>query len=604
MDALNFVPQVIKNCENINDQLHQFCTNSKIAIEKIWFDVLNINTFIKVNELDEPHIITGGELAQFEKDSFYAKEGFFVYQSYDIRIRPKVKDYGIKLEISPDADKLYVLFDENFVMIDDEEFFEEIFGVIDSLMAQNRIIFRQQFEQRESLKAKLKESKEECFFEKILLKTAPDLIPYKPATFHFTIKEEWEKTKSKTAPENAFFGVGVDSLIAEYIKPIEGKNGRNLKGVFVKMDMKKTDQIPPITFSKNYVKREETPDKCLFKSLISGYVKIVNNFITFNTKYDFSSMKLINAPIFLGGLDSGITLTITSEDDLSDAIGANMIIEATTINVTGSVGENVELSAQSISIKGQTHQSSIINATEAKITTHKGKFYGENVDVKNLDCGFIQTTNCSIETSSGATIYAKKVSIKKLKSNNKINFSSECNLKEIQGGSNEFIISASSHISTEETIDFIKQKISLLKTKMRSMAKKYQFLISEAKKNKPTIDKIKAADKAAQKVMLSDNDIKEAYQEFTIHIKQLRVLKKELITLQDKIKQLSHNLIQIEDETLRAKINTNSEWKQENEIIYQRKYPKAIDEMLILQDGENVDIYIDAKTKKISKKIS
>ncbi|MDO7253397.1 FapA family protein [Helicobacter cappadocius] len=604
MDALNFVPQVIKNCENINDQLQQFSTSSKIAIEKIWFDVLNINTFIKINEKDEPHMITGNELAQFEKDNFYIKEDFFVHQTYDIRIRPKTKDYGINIEITPNADKVYALFDESFVMIDDERFFEEIFGVIDSLMAQNKIIFRQQFQQRENLKTKLKESKVECLFEKILLKTAPDLIPYKPAEFHFTIKEEWEKEKSKIAPENAFFGVGVDGVIAEYIKPIEGKNGRNLKGVFVKMDTKKIDQIPPITFSKTYVRKEETADKWLFKSLISGYVKILNNFITFNTKYEFDSMKLINAPIFLGGLDSGITLTITSDDDLNDAVGANMIIEATTIDVVGSIGENVELRAQTISIKGQTHQSSIVNATEAKIITHKGKFYGENITVKNLDCGFIQANDCSIETSSGGTIYSKKISIKKLKSNNKINFSSECNLKEIQGGNNEFVISSSSHIPTQETIEFINKKISLLKTKMRSMAKEYQFLISKAKKNKPIIDKIKAADKSVQKVMLNDEDIKKAYQEFSIHVKQLKVLKKELLNLQEKIKQLVYNLMQIEDETLRAKINTNSEWKQENEIIYQRRYPKATDQLLTLKDGENVDIYIDSKTKKITKKIS
>lgn len=604
MDALNFVPQVIKNCENVNEQLQQFSTSSKIALEKIWFDVINVNTFLKINSQDDPHMVVGNELAQFEKDSFYIKEDFFVYQTYDIRIRPKTKDYGIRLEISPNEDKAYVVFDESFVMIDDEKFFEEVFGVIDSLMAQNQIIFRQQLEQREALKKTLQQNKQDCLFEKILLKSSPDFIPYKPAEFHFTLKEEWEKTKSKIAPENAFFGVGIDGVIAEYTKPIEGKNGRNLKGKFVKINTRKIDQIQPITFNKSYVTREETADKWIFKSSISGYVKIINNIITFNTNYEFNSMKTINAPIFLGGLNSGITLTITSDDEFSDAVGTNMVIEATKIDIIGSIGENVQLCAQSITIKGQTHQSSIINANEANITTHKGKFYGENITVKNLESGFIQTSECSIEYSNGGTIYAKKVSIKKLRSNNQIHFSSECNLKEIQSGSNQITISATAYIATQETIEFIKKKISLLKIKMRSMAKEYESLVIKAKQNKPIIDKIKTSDKTAQKAMLADEDIKRTYQEFTIYIKQLKTIKKELLNMQEKIKQLSYNLLQIEDETLRAKINTQSEWKQENEIIYHRTFPKATDDILILQDGENTDIYIDMKTKKISKKIS
>lgn len=604
MDALNFVPQVIKNCENITEHLQQFSTSSTIALEKIWFDVINVNTFIKINSQDDPHMVTGNELAQFEKDSFYTKEDFSVYQTYDIRIRPKTKDYGIMLDISPDEDKVYVIFDESFVMIDDEEFFEEIFGVIDSLMAQNKIIFRQQVEQREAFKKALKENKQDCLFEKILLKSSPDFIPAKPAEFHFTLKEEWENAKSKVAPENAFFGVGIEGTIAEYIKPVEGKNGRNLKGEFVKIDTRKIEQIQPVTFNKSYVRREEAQDRWIFKSLISGYIKIISNIITFNTNYEFNSMKTINSPIFLGGLDSGITLTITSSDDFSDAVGTNMIIEATKIDIIGSIGENVQLTAQSITIKGQTHQSSIICSNDADITTHKGKFYGQNIKVKNLESGFIQTNECSIEHSNGGTIYAKKVSVKKLRSNNQIHFSSECNIKEIQSGNNQITISANAYVATQETIEFIKKKISLLKSKMRLMAKEYESLVLKAKQNKPIIDKIKTSDKAAQKAMLADEDIKRTYQEFTIYIKQLKAIKKELLNMQEQIKQLSYNLLQIEDETLRAKISTHSEWKQENEIIYHRSFPKVTDDILILQDGENVDIYIDPKTNKISKKIS
>lgn len=601
MDAPNFIPQVVKNCEDINEELQQFSLGSKIDVKHLWFDVLNVHTNIKIHEKDEYHIITGNELIQFEKDSFYTKEDFFVSQNYDIRIKPKTKDYGLKLEITPQADKIYLLLDNHFTIIDDEHFYEEIFSIIDSLMAQNKIIFRQQYEQRENLKVQFQEfSKQGGCPQKILLKSAPDFIPYKPAEFNFILKEQWEKN-GKKAPENSFFGVGVDEIIAEYIKPVKGKNGRNLKGIYIKTDTKNIEQMPPITHNKNYVKKEETPEKIIFRSQITAYVKIDNNAITFNTNYEFDTIKTINAPMLLGGLKSGITLTIKSEDEFIDAINANMIIEASNINVIGSIGENVELCAQKISIEGQTHQSSIIRAQEAKVTTHKGQFYGESFDVKNLDTGFVQSDECTIEIASGSTIFAKKITIKNLKSNNKLHFAKECNLKEIQGGENKFVISASSDIKTKQTMEFINKKISLLKTKMHEMMKEYQFLMSSAKEHKPIIDKIKVAPNPARQAMLNESDIKKIYYDFIACLKKLKILKKELLKLQNNVKDLNQSLFEIENETLGAKIRTQTEWKLENQIVYHRDYPRASDETLILKDGENTDIMINPSTKKITK---
>ncbi|PAF43440.1 flagellar assembly protein A [Helicobacter sp. 11S03491-1] len=601
MDALNFVPQVIKNCKDINEQLQEFSQSSKIDIANLCFDVLDIHTFIKSHQKEEYKIITSDEFAQLDKDNFYTKDNFFIQQTYDIRIRPKIKDYGLKLEVTPQADSMYLLFQDQFIIIDDDRFYEEIFGVVDSLMALNKIIFRQQDQQRQNLKLQFQEFlKQGDYPQKILLKTALDFIPYQPSRFEFILKQQWE-SNGKKAPENAFFGVGVEEVIAEYIKPIKGKSGRNLRGEYIRMDAIRPDQISPITHNKNYVSKEETPEKFIFKSLITGYVKILNDIITFNTDYEFDTMKTINSPTFLGGLESDITLTIKSDNELIDAVGSNMIIEASTINIIGSIGENVALRAKNISIEGQTHQSSIIHAQKAKITTHKGQFYGDFIEVKNFDSGFIQTDEADIGIASGSTIYAKKLKIKNLKSNNKINFYQECFIAEIQGGENKITISATSHEKTKDTMDFIDKKISLLKTKMHSMIKEYQLLMSRAKKNKPTVDKIKTADKQTQKAMLMDDDIKRTYQDFILNVKKLKLIKQELIKFQNNIKELNHNLIQIQDETLQAKITTQSEWKFENEIVYHRDYPKPGDEVLILQDGENVDISIDEQTKKILK---
>ncbi|PAF46968.1 hypothetical protein BKH46_05895 [Helicobacter sp. 12S02634-8] len=602
MEAPSFIPQVIRNCEDVNKELQKFSLASKIHQDYLWFDVLNFQTLIKTNEKDGYQPLSGNALAQFEKDDFYIKDNFSLLQTYDIRIYPKTKDYKLKLELTPQADKLYLVFDEHFIIINDDQFFEEIFSVIDSLMAQNKVIFRQQYEQRENLKAALKNFQAQgAQPQKLLLKTAPDFIPHTPSEFRFLLKNAWEKDKGTKAPKNSLFGTSPDVSIAEYIKPIKGKNGRNLKGLYIKIDIKDIDQMPPLSYNKNFIQREETSEKIVFKSLINGYVKIENDTIIFNTDYEFTSMKTTNAPMLLGGVESGITLVIKSEDEFSDAVGSNMILEASKIQIIGSVGENVTLSAQEISIQGQTHQSTTIKAQEAKVTTHKGRFLGEHFSVRNLDTGFIQASDCSIEVASGATIYAKKIAIKTLKSNNKLHFSQECELQEIQGGENRFVISSGADIKTKQVMEFIHKKIALLKSKMHTIAQEYQLFVTKAKKNKPIIDKIKSADKTTQIAMLAENDIKRTYDQFIAHIKKLKVLKRELIGFQNNIKDLNASLLEIENETLGARILAKSEWRFENEVIYHQDYPKPNDEILILADGENIDIRIDPLKRKMIK---
>lgn len=601
MEIINFVPQIIQNCEDIQQELINFSHTSKINQDFIWFDILNIHTFIKLEAESDFHLMDANQLNQFEEDEFYKKEPYFIKQTYDIRICPKKMESHLSLEFGDHFDKMYLILGDDFLIIDDEKFYKDIFNFIDSLMAWEKVIFRQQYLQREELKQKLQEySQKEDFPRKILLKTAPGFIPYQPPKFMFTLKKQWEE-KGKQAPENALFGVGTDGVIAEYIKAIEGIDGRNLKGKYIKNNNFQAKEDSLMTYDKEFIIKEELPDKFLFKAIVPGYVKLTGKSISFSTKFELDTINTINSPMLLGGTQTGIELTIKAKDEMRDAIGSNMVIEASIINILGSIGENTHIDANKIFINGQTHQSSIINAKEAQILTHKGKAYGDDINVKNLDAGFIQADNIFVDSSNGGEVYGKKVSIGTLKSNNKINFSQKCRIKEIQGGENLITISAASHIKTKETMDFIDKKLSLLKANMQGIFKDYQELLLKMKKNKPIIDKIKSADTNTQKAMLADDDIKITYRKYAMGIKKLKNLKAELMKFQETFKELNHTLFEIEDETLQAKITTEHEWKQENKILYHRDHPISKDDILIIQDGENVNISIDTSTKKLVK---
>lgn len=603
MGVVDFIPQVVKDCKNIDEQLQYFCMESKTNIQDVWFDVLEIHTLSKTQLKDEYKAISEGDAIFLEDDDSYENEGLFIRQAYDIRIRPKTQKLGIKIDLTPQADKMYIVLENGFLGSDSEQFLIQVIEEIISLMAQSHIIIRQQNLWQTKLKAEIKKAiKQATYPQKFLLLSAPNFIPDRSAELRFSLKEEWEEAEGKKAPENSYFGVGTGGVIAEYLKSISGRGGRNLRGEYIKINFPKSDSTPFVSYDKSQVTQEEVDEKILFKSLISGYVQVAKDSFTFKTNFEFDMMKITHSPILLGGLESDIRLVIKSSDEMIDAVGSNMIIEAATIEIRGSVGENVRLKAQKIFIEGQIHQSAVIYAHDANISMLKGQCIGENVEVKSLDGGNIQADEVEVGLSSGGIIYAKKVSIKRLKSNNKINFSQECEIKEIEGGDNKIVISASAHIKAKEIMDIIHKKVLLLKARLKSIAEEYRLLSSKIKVNLPVIKKIKAASEEVRKAMLSDSDIKRTYQNFVSSLKKLKDLKQEFLDFQEKIKETSKTLIQLEDEALCAKIITKSEWKFENEVIYHRSYPKSSDDILLLEDGEKAEIVIDSNTKKLVKR--
>lgn len=603
MGVVDFIPQVVKDCKNIDEQLRYFCMESKTNIKDVWFDILAIHTLTKTHLKDEYKLISEEDNALFDDDNFYSNEGIFIRQTYDIKIRPKIQEYGIKIDLSTQADRLYIVFESGFVGSDNEEFFAQIAGEIISLMVQNGVIIRQQNLWQVKLKAEINKSlKQGVYPQKFLLLSTSDFIPNRSAELKFKLKEEWEESEGIKAPENAYFGVGVGEVIAEYFKPVLGRSGRNLRGEYIKVNFSKSEATHFVNYDKSQIEEEEVPEKKLYKSLIIGYVQVLKDNFVFKTDFEFDMMKTIYSPILLGGLQSGISIIIKSSDEMVDAVGSNMIVEASNIEITGSVGENVRLKAQKISIEGQTHQSTVIYAQEANITTHKGLFIGGTIEVKSLDSGNIQADEVKVGLSSGGIIYAKKIIIKRLKSNNKFNFCQECDIEEIRGGNNKIIISASAHTKTKEVMEIIHKKVSLLKSRLKNIAKEYHLISSKIKASLPVIKKIKAASQEVQQAMLSDVDVKRIYQNFMLSVKKLKALKQEFLSFQENIKETAKTLVQIEDETLYAKIITKSEWKFENEVIYHRNYPKVSDDILLLEDGENVEIFIDSSTKKLIKK--
>ena len=152
-----------------------------------------------------------------------------------------------------------------------------------------------------------------------------------------------------------------------------------------------------------------------------------------------NGIKSIETPNLLGGLESGLALEIQARDELSDAIDSNLILEASVINIKGNVGKNVILVAKEITIEGQIHPESYVYANKARITNHKGVCYAKELECKYLERAKVYANSVKVEASAGSVVYAKEIALEKLKSDNKLYFSKQCWIDEVDGNGNRFI---------------------------------------------------------------------------------------------------------------------------------------------------------------------
>ncbi|WJI92130.1 FapA family protein [Helicobacter pylori] len=609
MSLEHFAPIKVERCKDIQKELKKAAAENKLQTEDLWFEILKTSIFIKNSTKDDFSEAFGGELQQLEEEEYYEKKELTLYQTHDIKIKSNAYKRFFEVKVDEDLSKIEIILDECFIVLDTEEHYQEMFAYIKERLAFQGVVFRHLSQMYENLKTELRKYQKEAQNKRFILYASLTFIPNTEEKSHFLLEEEYFPThiiplsdQEESFVKENYYIAKENQKVACVNYPKQGRDGRNLKGLYIELP-KVANSPTPIGHDKNaFEEREENNALVYYSKALQG-VKMEKGRLVSKQNFIFKNgIKSIETPNLLGGVESGLVLEIQAKDELSDAIDSNLILEASVINIKGNVGKNVILVAKEITIEGQIHPESYVYANKARITNHKGVCYAKEFECKYLERAKVYANSVKVEASAGSVVYAKEIALEKLKSDNKLYFSKQCLIDEVDGNGNRFIFYAFGGRENQEELKAAKQKLNALGLKSKKIIAQHQSLNHLVKNNQAIMEKLKNATEEIKRSLMQQESVKDAYSEFMFALKRLKILKAQMLELQKINNECYAKLISIENSFQHASITTKNPFKQENIVIYHRNYPKVSNLSAMLSHNESVDvIYEDHKIKKIPK---
>lgn len=600
MQHIKFTPQVVKQCSDVRSELENFSKNFKLDVESVWFEILNIQTFIEHQGSVGFKLVDLKELKQLENEEFYNRSDFRLKQVYDIRIIPRENSLNLALKISPFGDRVLLCLYDGCTLLDTEMFYEDCVKYIETLLVYEGIFIRKREIYKDLIIFHIKRHIDEklALPYEFKIQESEQYRPQQEAYFDFLPQIEWEKENKKI--DNAFYAVNQGDKVVRYFKPKESRSGRNLYGNFItatQIDLK--EEVNLLKFNPEEIEMLDNGDEILFKSLLDAYVKIKDGEIVFYTQRQFDTVDILNTPPLLGGSKKGLELYIVASDATKDAINEGVILEASKIEVVGNIGPNVKLHATDLKIQGQTHQDVEIIAVNADIGVHKGNLIAKQVKVKSLESGFIQAEDLYIEKCLGGSVLSKEAKIDNVMSNNKITVSHKLSIGNIEGNDNIITLSSVAYTKTKELIDNLVKKKDFLISSAKKVYAKYHKILCMVKKNKKLIDKVNASNQLVKKQMMQHKNVVEVYEYHNKMTKELRGLKQELLDYQYFVQDTIEKLTHIDEEILNAQIYCDASWGENTKVVYQREFPKKEIKSITVTRDHKGGYKIDKETKNI-----
>lgn len=548
-------------------------------------------------------------MQQLEEDEYYEKKELTLYQTHDIKIKSNAYKRFFEVKVDENLSEIEIILDECFIVLDTEEHYQEMFAYIKERLAFEGVVFRHLSQMYENLKTELRKYQKEAQNKHFILYTSSTFIPNVEEQSHFLLEEEYLPThtiplsdQEESFVKENYYIAKENQKVACVNYPKQGRDGRNLKGLYIELP-KVANSPTPIGHDKNaFEEREENNALVYYSKALQG-VKMEKGRLVSKQNFIFKNgIKSIEVPNLLGGVESGLALEIQAKDELSDAIDSNLILEASAINIKGNVGKNVILVAKEITIEGQIHPESYVYANKARITNHKGVCYAKEFECKYLERAKVYANSVKVEASAGSVVYAKEIALEKLKSDNKLYFSKQCLIDEVDGNGNRFIFYAFGGRENQEELKAAKQKLNALGLKSKKIIAQHQSLNHLVKNHQAIMEKLKNATEEIKRSLMQKESVKDAYSEFMFALKRLKILKAQMLELQKINNECYAKLISIENSFQHASVMTKNPFKQENIVIYHRNYPKVSNLSAMLSHNESVNvIYEDHKIKKIPK---
>lgn len=596
------IPSIVMRTSNIVKELFSVAENHKVSIKTLDFRVLETQTFIRIlNEGDDwIELVTAQEIAGISKE-MYLSPNFELKQIYEIEIF-SIKEPLPSLELSIGGNstlcKIYLTikagsnatYSETF----EEEFFELIkkkklranlmIGIFDSIMrpnlaeliAQIRIHGNYRFETQERYLVAEGYEPVATIDDQLIL--------------HYDKKDQNmdEAGRIDYAKRGYIASVVKNDLLIEYIKPLPGEIGRNVRGELLLPKEPVVRYEPTFTIGEKII-QSETQKSLEWRAIVGGYVTHENSVYDIKTEIDVKEISFRATGSIDTQLDADVSINVKEKDFLKDAIGTGMEVTVNVIHIDGNVGPEAKVTAHKATVEGQVHSTATVSADELSINIHKGKAYGKEIHITRLEHGIVEGERVLITQAVGGKVHAKEIVIEMLGSHTQLTASHRIEIKRIQGGENILTIDPLLN-KPRELLEKDIAQIKAAKIILEQSEKELLGYEETMRENEGPFEEIKK-----KLVQYKKNNIKipvaytQKYQQFQLFQRKLELLREEHREKLEHFTKIREQYTSLQNEIFDARIINHDRWHNYNEVIFKLIDP-PIDVTYFPMDGSDESV--------------
>ncbi|MDD4883305.1 flagellar assembly protein A [Sulfuricurvum sp.] len=581
------VPQIkpiVVRTSNVAKELLQASVNYKVPVHSLDFHLLDTQTFTKtavdgsaedwielsadeIKDLKEEHFLNPKfELKQTHEIEIHSITEAHPLDTIDMSIGGNTTLCKIYLTIKPGSTaNYYETFNDDFIHLVNKKKLRAnlMIGLFDSVMAQNiadflakvRIQGSVHFETQERFLIAQGYEPVETVNDKLIL--------------HFENKRQNQDEHGRIdyAKRGYVMSAVENELLIEYIKPKRGENGRNCRGEFI------TPKEPIVKYEPTFgvgdkIEVVDNPANIEYRAKSGGYVTFENGIYDIRTEVEVTEISFKTTGSIDTQLDADVSINVKEKDALKDAIGTGMEVTVNNINIDGNIGPNAKVTAKKAVVEGQVHQSAVITADDLTINIHKGTAYGKEIHIARLEHGTVEGEKVTVSQATGGKIRAREIVIEMLGSHVKMTASHLIEIKQLQGGENQFIIDPMINESSESLAER-SEKMGQVKQAIRDIQKELLGYEQTWRENAAGMEDLKR--KLAH---YKNNGIKmptafvQKYQQHQAFKAKIEALRVELKTKEDQYAWLSEKHTALQSEIFEARIVNHDRWKNHNEILF------------------------------------
>ncbi|MFT5661708.1 MAG: hypothetical protein ACI9TV_002355 [Sulfurimonas sp.] len=494
---------------NVGKELVRIAAQNSLSASQLYIEINSVKTFVKSADSEFIEIFAN-DLSKYKDEAYLRDSTIEFEQEYNIEVNSMYDDDPFKdmlcdIEFEENDTLAYLVIRKGSKLKYYDELYTDFLNyIIEQKLRSNIMLYLFDADYKGSVKGFVDviEKINKILFKedkKILISKGLNTIESIHSDISMLIEENndvgAEDSEGKVDYSNRGFllSCAEGEQLFEFIKPQQGKHGRNCKGKFLEVETINLDSNPTFTVEGG-IEVQDSFEHIKYFSNKSGYVVKKGNQYEVSNSIDVDEISFKTTGTINSDLESEISINVIKNDPLEDAIEEGMHVKVQRLSVKGSIGPSTKIEAREIYIDGQTHNESYIKCVNAKIGQHRGKIIGRRVEVKTLEGGEIIADVAIVKNAVRGSIQAKIIEIEILGSHVTMEASEYIQIDIVKGEENRFIIDttikgAFDNNNKEENTAYLEKLQEELKPLLRILKE----TTAKVKKNLEPCEKIKAA---------------------------------------------------------------------------------------------------------------